>query len=269
VTTNQVRREAAKRKLERQQERRAQQAARRKQVAVITSVVVAVLVVVGFVGLTVFRGGDEEPPTDPIAAAPTAPAAAEPALGTCAFTPTPDEPAAKPVAVPDIAEAPTTGTVSVTLQTNRGTVPLTLDRSKAPCTVESFVRLAQAGYFDATPCHRLTTAGIKVLQCGDPTGSGSGGPGYSFPDETSPGLTYPRGTLAMANAGPDTNGSQFFMVYGDSQLPPNYTVFGTIGEPGLAVLDQIAAAGLTNERQPGAGDGAPAQPVMIESAPVG
>jgi peptidyl-prolyl cis-trans isomerase B (cyclophilin B) len=254
VATNQMRREAAKRKLERQQERRAQEAARRKKVAVITAATVAVLMVAGVVALTVARGGDE----------PTAPIAAAPPTATCAFNP--EGQPAKAVTVPDVGEPEKTGTVAVTLTTNQGAIPLTLDRSKAPCTVESFLHLAQAGFFDATPCHRLTTEGIKVLQCGDPTGTGSGGPGYSFADETSPDLQYPRGTLAMANSGPDTNGSQFFMVYGDSQLPPDYTVFGSIGEPGLAVIDAVAAAGSDSSNGPG--DGAPNQPVTIESAAV-
>lgn len=259
MATNQMRREAAKRKLERQRQRRAEQAARRKKIAVITSVAVAVLVVAGVVALS-FAGGGDEPPAEP-AAQPAQPTAAAP--GQCTWTP--DGTAAKPVQAPETTTAPTTGTVSVTLNTNQGAIPLTLDRAKAPCTVESFVHLATSGYFDSTGCHRLTTEGIKVLQCGDPSGSGAGGPGYSFPDETTPDLQYPRGTLAMANSGPDTNGSQFFMVYGESPLPPNYTVFGTIGEPGLAVLDEIAAAGLADGAQ---GDGAPAQPVTIESASV-
>lgn len=260
MATNQMRREAAKRKLARQQERRAQQTARRRKVAVVTSAAVSALVVAGVVAYFLLAGIADEPSADPAAAA-------EPlALSQCAFAPTAAQPAAKPVPLPDITEAPTTGTVSIALNTSAGTIPLTLDRSKAPCTVASFAHLARNGFFAATPCHRLTTAGIKVLQCGDPSGTGGGGPGYSFPDETTPDLSYPRGTLAMANSGPDTNGSQFFMVYGDSPLPPQYTVFGTIGEPGLAVLDEIAAGGLADGA---VGDGAPAQPVTIESVVVG
>jgi peptidyl-prolyl cis-trans isomerase B (cyclophilin B) len=271
VATNQMRREAAKRKLERQQERRAQQARRRRQVAVITSAAVVVVVLVGVVLLSTLGGDGDE--TTENAAADTPPAA-----GTCEFTATPEEPAAKPVPVPDITQAPTEGEVAVTLATNRGDIPLTLDRSAAPCTVESFVHLARADYFDSTPCHRLTVgANLSVLQCGDPTGTGMGGPGYTILDEPPTDLApapagqgtvvYPRGTLAMAKtAAPDSGGSQFFLVYADSTLPPEYTVFGTIGEPGLAVLDQIAAGGLTGERQPG--DGAPAEPVTITDAAV-
>jgi peptidyl-prolyl cis-trans isomerase B (cyclophilin B) len=259
VATNQMRREAAKRKLERQQERRVQQSKRKRTVAVITSAAVVVVVLVGVVLLSTLGGGEPEQNTEAAAA----PAAGAP--GSCAYTPS-GEPA-KPVEAPPTEDVSAEGTVPVTLQTSAGTVPLTLDRAAAPCTVNSFVSLARQGYFDATTCHRLTTTeGLKVLQCGDPTGSGSGGPGYQFADEASPDSTYPRGTLAMANAGPDTNGSQFFMVYGDSQLPPDYTVFGSIAPEGLQVLDQIAAGGLTEARRPG--DGAPATPVTVETATV-
>jgi len=132
--------------------------------------------------------------------------------------------------------------------------------------VNSFVSLAEQGYLDDTTCHRLTTAasGISVLQCGDPTGTGMGGPGYSFADELSGSEKYPAGTLAMANAGPDTNGSQFFIVYGDTPLPPAYTVFGTVDDDGLKVVEEIAAKGAEN----GAPDGPPAEPVNIETATV-
>jgi peptidyl-prolyl cis-trans isomerase B (cyclophilin B) len=153
------------------------------------------------------------------------------------------------------------------MATSVGTLGLALDAAKAPCTVGSFVSLAEQGYFDGTSCHRLTTAGIFVLQCGDPTGSGSGGPGYSFPDELSGKETYPAGTLAMANAGPDTNGSQFFIVYGDTQLPPSYTVFGTVDAAGLHAVRRVARAGTDNAF--GSGDGHPRKPVKIDSVSVG
>ncbi|MDP9406603.1 MAG: peptidylprolyl isomerase, partial [Actinomycetota bacterium] len=133
------------------------------------------------------------------------------------------------------------------------------DAASAPCTVASFTHLAREDYFDGTVCHRLTSQGIFVLQCGDPSGTGTGGPGYEFANENTEGATYGRGTLAMANAGPDTNGSQFFLVYDESPLPPDYSVFGTVTEAGLAVLDQIAAAGAEG----GAPDGAPATPVEV------
>ncbi|WP_308162913.1 peptidylprolyl isomerase [Nocardia alni] len=145
------------------------------------------------------------------------------------------------------------------LQTNCGMITLSLEAAKAPVTVNSFVFLAGQHYFDHTHCHRLTTQGIFVLQCGDPTGTGSGGPGYKFSDENLQGATYPAGTVAMANAGPNTNGSQFFLVYQNSPLPPNYTPFGRI-TGGTDVLQNIAHGGTTN----GSGDGAPAANVILQ-----
>jgi peptidyl-prolyl cis-trans isomerase B (cyclophilin B) len=182
--------------------------------------------------------------------------------------------ASKKVNPPRTGKVPTDpATVSVSMTTNQGNIGLQLDNAKAPCTVNSFASLAQQGYFNDTPCHRLTTGGLSVLQCGDPTGKGTGGPGYQFADEypanqyqpDNPALqqpvVYPRGTLAMANAGPGTNGSQFFLVYKDSQLPPNYTVFGKIDATGLATLDKIAAAGVAGGGQ----DGKPAMDVELKS----
>ena len=146
------------------------------------------------------------------------------------------------------------------LQTNCGAITASLTAAKAPQTVNSFVFLAGQQYFDHTRCHRLTTDGIFVLQCGDPTGTGSGGPGYKFPDENLAGATYPAGTVAMANAGPNTNGSQFFLVYKDSQLPPNYTPFGKI-TGGTDVLQNIAAGGTKD----GSGDGAPKTDIVLQT----
>lgn len=161
--------------------------------------------------------------------------------------------------------ATVSGDVDVTIATNAGDVGATLDADATPCTVNSFVSLAEQGYFDDTFCHRLTTQGIYVLQCGDPTGSGMGGPGYSFKDELKGNETYGAGTLAMANAGPNTNGSQFFIVYGDSPLPANYTVFGQVDADGLQVVKDIAAKGTTD----GGPDGAPKDEVDITSVTVG
>ncbi len=149
----------------------------------------------------------------------------------------------------------------LTITTNRGAITTTLDGVAAPCTASSFTSLAKQGYFDGTRCHRLTTQGIFVLQCGDPTGTGSGGPGYSFDDELTGKETYPAGTLAMANAGPNTNGSQFFLVYADTTLPPSYTVFGKMDRAGRRVVARIAKAGTAD----GGPDGAPKQAVRITS----
>ena len=182
---------------------------------------------------------------------------------------------ARDVAPPKTGKVPTDpATISVSMSTDQGNLGLTLNNAEAPCTVNSFASLAQKGYFDNTVCHRLTTAPeLGVLQCGDPNATGSGGPGYSFAneyptnqyDKADPALgkpvLYPRGALAMANAGPNTNGSQFFLVYKDSKLPPNYTVFGTIDSTGLATLDKIAAAGVGG----GGVDGKPATEVNVKS----
>jgi peptidyl-prolyl cis-trans isomerase B (cyclophilin B) len=138
--------------------------------------------------------------------------------------------------------------------TTQGVITVRMLTSKAPCTTFSFRFLASRGYFNQTHCHRLTVQGIFVLQCGDPTGTGSGAPGYSFNDENLAGATYPAGTVAMANAGPNTNGSQFFFVWKNTTLAPAYTPFGTV-IGGLNVLQKIAAAG--DDQQNGPGDGYP------------
>ncbi|MEV8027259.1 peptidylprolyl isomerase [Cellulosimicrobium funkei] len=156
---------------------------------------------------------------------------------------------------------------TTTLTTSAGDLTLTLDGAAAPQAVASFVSLAESGYFDGTSCHRLTTSGIYVLQCGDPTGTGTGDPGYKFgPVENAPtDDVYPAGTVAMARQGGDADsmGSQFFLVYEDSTIPSDaaggYTVFGTITS-GLDVVQAVADAGT----QDGSGDGSPATPVTIE-----
>lgn len=165
------------------------------------------------------------------------------------------------VGLPNATATPNTKTATVT--TNQGKIVVELS-PKAPCTENSFAFLASKKYFDATPCHRLlNTVGFTALQCGDPTGTGTGGPGYKFADENLTGATYPRGTLAMANAGPGTNGSQFFFVFKDSQFSPSYTPFGRVIS-GLDVLDAIAANGTSN----GTTDGAPKKPVTINTLAV-
>lgn len=154
-----------------------------------------------------------------------------------------------------------------TFTTNCGDVVIAADGIKAPLTVISMAYMANNGYFDASLCHRLTTKGIYVLQCGDPTASGSGGPAWQVPDENLPvagANSYPAGTVAMANSGANTNGSQFFIVYADnSALGPNYTVWGRITQ-GLDVIKAIAAKGSNNAN--GDGDGSPNQTVEIIKA---
>lgn len=159
-----------------------------------------------------------------------------------------DAGAAKQVDPPPTQDVATEGQVTATMHMTAGDVTLTLDREQAPCTVNSFVSLAEQGFYDDTVCHRLVDTGIFILQCGDPTGTGRGGPGYVVDDELSGHETYPAGTVAMANTGAaDSNGSQFFFVWEDSPLPPKYTVFGTLDTASLAVIQDIGAQGVSGE----------------------
>jgi peptidyl-prolyl cis-trans isomerase B (cyclophilin B) len=237
-------------------------------VAVTVSATLASGVLVGVSGTAVSAAGTGTPPP-------------RSTHGPCRYTETPDEPAARPVPLPrDPRHTPDHGTVDVVLRTNRGPIPLTLDRAQAPCTVQSFLHLVRHQFYDATICHRLTAyPTLKVLQCGDPTGTGEGGPGYRFKDELPTNLApapndptgarrvYPRATLAMANAGPDTNGSQFFLVYADSFLRPNYSIFGRVDRAGLRTLDRIAAGGVApTPDDPTGVDGPPALQTRIRTA---
>jgi peptidyl-prolyl cis-trans isomerase B (cyclophilin B) len=150
----------------------------------------------------------------------------------------------------------------ITFYTNCGNIVATLD-PKAPFTVTQISALVHAKYFDKSLCHRLINQGFSMLQCGDPTATGMGGPGFSYPDENLPvnqKITYPAGTLAMANSGPNTNGSQFFLVFEDSgELGPNYTIWGHITS-GLDILRYISKAGATVEAN---GNSSPNQKVEL------
>ena len=287
MPTNEQRRAAAKRKLERQLERREQRAKRQRLITIIASVT-GVLVVVGAVVATVVITSKDSPETtsastttslDPTAPQPASdgtlpPFVAPAGLGQDCQYPAAGE-ASRKVDPPRTGKIPMDeAEISVSMATDQGNIGLMLNNAQAPCTSNSFASLAGQGYFNDTPCHRLTTSdSLSVLQCGDPTGQGTGGPGYEFANEyptnqyqpDNPALQqpvlYPRGTLARANAGAGTNGSQFFLVYKDSQLPPNYTVFGTIDETGLATLDKIAGAGVEGGGQ----DGPPATKVQVKT----
>jgi peptidyl-prolyl cis-trans isomerase B (cyclophilin B) len=164
------------------------------------------------------------------------------------------------------APADAVAATNITLTTNCGDFVIQTD-SKAPITAGTISYLVDNKFYDGIKCHRLTTDGIYVLQCGDPAGNGTGGPGFSFADENLPkagsdgSAIYARGTVAMANSGENTNGSQFFLVYQDSPLPPNYSVWGQITS-GLDRLDAIAKAGVSG----GTTDGAPLQEVVISAA---
>lgn len=213
-------------------------------------------------------GEDDESPTatDSASDSPAAPASEQPVNpdgAPCTYVASGD--AARPVE-PPADRAAYEGPVEMTIELSAGDVDVTLDAAAAPCAVNSFTSLAAQGYYDGTECHRLSTdPSVQVLQCGDPTASGMGGPGYSFPDELTGEETYPPGTLAMANAGADTNGSQFFFVYGTWQLPADYTVLGQVSDDeSLEVLTDIAEEGVKD----GLPDGPPATPVTIEGMTV-
>ena len=293
MPSNEQRRQAAKRKLERQLARRVERAKRRRRRVALGSgiaVIVVLLLVFGIIYLSSNHG------TSQAASAPTTTTPpAKTTGGPCKYTSTPSQPApkGKDEGLPnDPNPTPNAGTTTVTLQTTQGDIPMTLNKAEAPCTVQSFAFLAQKTFFNGTPCHRLTADPmLKVLQCGDPTGTGEGGPGYTIPDEKPKSLKlaptttpvpqgqeafsiYPAGTLAMANTGqPHTGGSQFFLVYGDSQLPADYTVFGTVTPAGMTTLAKIAAGGIIPGTDPQSGqptptDGKPKLPVNVTKAVV-
>ncbi|SUE13791.1 peptidyl-prolyl cis-trans isomerase [Rhodococcus gordoniae] len=286
MPSNAQRRQAAKRKLERQLERRAERERKRRRATIALSALGVIMVVGAGVALWAVNRGDDtateaasnDTSGSEYAALPEGRSEPLPETVNCSYPADGREPS-KPAQPPRTEGIRTTGEgntdVSVSVETNQGNIGLILHNDDSPCTVNSFLSLASQNYFDDTTCHRLTTSpSLQVLQCGDPSGSGSGGPGYQFANEfptdqfaaddpaAQEPMTYPRGTLAMANTGqPETNGSQFFLVYGDSVLPPQYTVFGTIDETGLATLDTIAAAGVAG----GAADGTPALETTLTS----
>jgi len=259
---------------ERYQRRAARQVQRDRRTRQWIIAVTAVIVVVGIaVGGVLFAsrstGTAASPAATPSATAsptpsPTPSTVAEPATH-CTYISNP--PAARKVTFPP-ATPDYKATYQATITTNRGPVVIDLLNSKATCTVNSFVHLAEAGFYNSTPCPRLTTSGFYILQCGDPTGKGTGGPGYEFASENLTGATYPAGTLAMANTGaPDSNGSQFFLVYqNSSSLPPSYTPFGQIVS-GLNILQDVGKRGYGPPLN-SAGGGAPKESVEIESVTV-
>jgi peptidyl-prolyl cis-trans isomerase B (cyclophilin B) len=164
--------------------------------------------------------------------------------------------AARRVAPPPTTGVPTSGTISYLLSMTNGDVKITLDRAKAPCTVNSFVSLADHGYFNDTKCHRLADSGIFILQCGDPSGTGKGGPGYEFANETDGTESYTQGVVAMANGGPGSNGSQFFLVYADSTSldgSGGFTIFGTLDKASRDVVSSMAAEGQDGSNPDGTG----------------
>jgi peptidyl-prolyl cis-trans isomerase B (cyclophilin B) len=273
TSSNRREREIARAKFERQQNRRAEreQKAKARQRVVAIAVIGALVIAGG--GWAVFTLADRGNEPDNTAAA-DLDQAAEEIIDEIQAGDALVDICGEPVATraDDLAydAAPDPGAAqagALTLTTNCGDIVIDLLADDAPATVASIDFLASEGFFDATACHRLTTAGIFVLQCGDPAGNGTGGPGYQIPDENLPAegeANYPAGTVAMANAGPGTGGSQFFLVYEDTTLPSGYTIWGQITE-GLEIVQAVAEAGVAD----GGGDGVPAQPIVIESATVG
>ena len=271
-------RQLARERYERQQAKRAEARARKRRWQQITAVVVAVLLVIGgVVGLTALLGDDED---STVAADPSPSASATPTVsesgsaspspsasaGGCAYAPSAEE-ASKDVGIPTFEATTAKQPFTATLKTNRGDIAIELAAAKAPCTTNSFRHLSTEGYFDGTSCHRLTVENLFVLQCGDPTGTGGGGPGYQFGVENAPtdGM-FPAGTVAMARTSdPNSNGSQFFIVYQDTQLPTEgggYSIFGTVTK-GLDAVEAVAEAGVVE------GSEKPAQDVTITSVEIG
>ncbi|HVT70976.1 MAG TPA: peptidylprolyl isomerase [Trebonia sp.] len=294
-------RRRARERFQRQQQLRLERRRRIRQRSLIAVIVVCVLGLAA--GLTVAFAGGSAPsaakpkataspsasasPSSSASASASAAAVTEPATH-CTYTTKGVAAAARKVSLPPATPNDKAAYTAV-ISTNLGPIDINLLNSKATCTVNSFVHLATAGYFNATQCHRVTdTSGLYVLQCGDPYATastkltcsqaahspGTGGPGYEFASENLPTaassagtVTYKAGTVAMANSGgSDTNGSQFFLVYKDSTLGPDYTPFGTITS-GLDILQKVANAG-TSCTYSGAGDGAPKEKVVINSVTI-
>ncbi|MFC7217783.1 peptidylprolyl isomerase [Streptomyces polyrhachis] len=276
VTKDQRRRQLAREKFERQQQRRvgARQRARRRNIVIAS---VLAVVVAGGGGLLAAAPWKKDPAKDKADSAPSAAPTSKapdpcgkPAGGTPKAGTFPKEPA---------MSIDTSADYTMKLETTCGDISVALKAKAAPHTVNSFNFLVGKGYLDHTKCHRLTPQGIYVLQCGSPKGDGTDGPGYTIPDEnlkdaSLKGGVYPAGTVAMANqynaqakTGRDSGGSQFFLVYQDSPLPPDYTPFGTIDKAGMDVLKKIAGAGAAAP-DPTTGNTAPNATVVINKATV-
>jgi peptidyl-prolyl cis-trans isomerase B (cyclophilin B) len=269
VSPSRREREYARRRYEKwaakQQER---VAARRRAQRNAIAIGLTVIVVLGIaIGAALLRRTS----SSPTAASPAASATPSASAATNAANPCPAPTVSAPATPKSWKTAPAKTLAAgkawtLSLKTTCGTVTAKLDGAKAPRAVSSAIFLSRNAFWNGSPCHRVTTAGIYVLQCGDPTGTGSGGPGYSFgPVENAPkNGVYPAGTIAMARSNsPDSNGSQFFIVYKASSLPaPGYTVLGRVTS-GLDVVQKVAAGGAQ-----GGSDGKPVRAVSIVSTSV-
>ncbi|WP_336245493.1 peptidylprolyl isomerase [Nonomuraea sp. SYSU D8015] len=269
---------------ERQMQRRLEREQKAKRNAIIGSTVGVVIVIGGIVTAVALLGG-EDPATE-AAASPTASAAdtasAPPstgpkpydaATGTCEYVKDPGGGQVKDVGMPPAKVKNTPATKTMTFKTNQGDIVVELDNAKAPCTTNSLEFLAKKNYYDGSKCHRLGNDKFPMLQCGDPAAKadgksqdGTGGPGYVMAEENLQGAQYKRGVMAMAKTqAPGTTGSQFFLVYGDIGLTPDYTPVGTITK-GLDILDKVNKAGVIS---PGAdGTGAPKETVEIKDVTI-
>jgi peptidyl-prolyl cis-trans isomerase B (cyclophilin B) len=263
-------RAAARARLEKEMAERAAAAHKRRQRQAVIGSAIAIVVVAGVaVWLVTALKSDGKKSS-----------ASGPPAGTVACTWTPQDPSSgakvKAVGTPP-ANASNTGLDTLTMDTNLGPITATVDKSKAPCTAAAFTFLSSKKFWDNTKCHRLTTEGIKVLQCGDPTATGKGyrptdgqgGPSFMYPEENLPtgkNPTYPAGTIAMAKTqAPGTTGSQFFLVYEDipaTALPADYTVLGTLTK-GLDIVKAVAKAG--SDDSGAKGDGHPKKELDIKS----
>ncbi|MGH3712435.1 MAG: peptidylprolyl isomerase [Micromonosporaceae bacterium] len=254
----------ARAKLERQMARRAAEARRRRQWQAGAAAFLALALIAGGIYWLVQEydfGSDKGKKKGGDSAAKT-PAA-------CAYKPLPKEAPAKErknVGAPKAGEEVREGVKTFTLNTTQGVIQIELDAAKAPCNTHSLSYLAGKKFYDGSPCHRLTTQGLFVLQCGDPSGTGMGGPSYTTNDENLPigqNPAYPKGVVAMANSGADTNGSQLFIVYKDTQLDAKYTIVGTVTK-GLDVVEKVAKAGVAGT----GADGKPKLAIKVTTATV-
>ncbi|MFE0058081.1 peptidylprolyl isomerase [Streptomyces sp. NPDC059003] len=271
VSQEQRRKQLAREKFLRQQQRREAARRRRRARNAVIAGALAVIVAGGAVSYAAGAFDDGGSKSDDAAADPTPSKPKDPCRKAAPGKVKPLSFKKEPKLAIDKSAA-----YAMKLSTTCGDIDIDLDAAKAPRTVNSFDFLVNKGYLDHTRCHRLTAGTVNVLQCGDPKGTGEGTPGYSIPDENLKdkrlrGNVYPAGTVAMANRykadtkkGRDTGGSQFFLVYQDSQLPPDYTPFGTVSASGMKVLKKIATAGEST----GGGDGAPNATVVIDKATV-
>ncbi|GGQ53896.1 peptidylprolyl isomerase [Couchioplanes azureus] len=262
-------RAAARARLEKEMAERAAAAKKRRQRQAIIGSALAVVVIAGAAVWIVAALGNDDSPGGEAAAPP-------PGTVACHWIPEDGSTGGKVKDTGGLppANVPNTGKSTLTIDTSLGVVTAAVDLSKTPCTGAAFTYLAGKKFWDNSKCHRLTTEGIKVLQCGDPSASGKGyretdgqgGPNFKYPEENLPTNakpTYPKGTIAMAKtSAPSTTGSQFFIVYADTELPPDYTVLGTVTK-GLDIVEGVAKAGSDNAN--GQGDGHPKKEIDIKS----